>query len=116
MTTETCKRCGEIFEPGYSVCWRCGTHVDGSPAAPGFVADDLPLDAAVPARKLNCLRCDTAMALVGRRKFHEGTRSWPFLFGQLGELFVHREAFDTYACPGCGKVEFFVAGDPGKAG
>jgi hypothetical protein len=49
------------------------------------------------------------MLAAGRKKFHEGTRAWPFLFGELGELFVNREAFDVYACQGCGKVEFFLS-------
>jgi len=48
------------------------------------------------------------MAFGGIKRFHEGTRLWAFLFGDLGELFVNRESFEVYACPNCGKVEFFV--------
>jgi hypothetical protein len=33
----------------------------------------------------------------------------PFLLGNVGELFVNRESFDSYACSRCGKVEFFLA-------
>jgi predicted RNA-binding Zn-ribbon protein involved in translation (DUF1610 family) len=36
----------------------------------------------------------------------------PFLLGELGELFVHREEFDLYACPSCGKVELFLSSTP----
>jgi hypothetical protein len=25
-------------------------------------------------------------------------------------LFVRRELYDVYACPGCGKLEFFIDG------
>ena len=100
MASEKCPECAEPFEPGYQVCWRCGTGADGTP----------PLPDEAPARALACLRCNKAMVVVRRMKFHEGTRAWPFLFGEVGELFVNRESFDAYACTGCGKVEFFVTG------
>lgn len=45
---------------------------------------------------------------VGTKRFHEGTR-WGIL-GEVGELFQHREHFDVYTCPRCGRVEFFVDG------
>jgi len=45
---------------------------------------------------------------MGQLKFHEGTRAWPFLLGELGELLVNRESFETFICEGCGKVEFFM--------
>ena len=50
------------------------------------------------------------MAFMGRMSFHEGSRTMPFLLGNVGELFVNRESFDSYICSGCGKVEFFLAG------
>jgi hypothetical protein len=46
------------------------------------------------------------MAKVGSKEFHEGSR-WGVI-GNLGELFVNKEALDMYACPSCGKVEFFL--------
>jgi hypothetical protein len=110
MSTPNCSACGEAIEHGYTMCWRCGTHLDGSPPDKDFVPDQAaapPRHAAKP-RDLACLRCGTPMAAVSRMRFHEGTRAWPFLLGELGELFVNRETFDTYACTGCGKVEFFV--------
>ena len=30
------------------------------------------------------------------------------MLGELGELFTNREGFDVYACPRCGRVEFFI--------
>jgi len=49
------------------------------------------------------------MALSRRMKFHEGSRAWPFVLGDVGELLVNRESFDVHACGKCGKVEFFLA-------
>ena len=57
---------------------------------------------------MSCARCDRALDYVGTKTFHEGTR-WGVL-GELGELFVHKEQFDVYCCPRCGRVEFFVDG------
>jgi len=110
MASMKCKSCGETMETDYAVCWRCGTHLDGAPADKDFVPDHLPAPPAnmVKPRELACLRCQTIMQAVSRMRFHEGTRAWPFLLGELGELLVNRQAFDTYACTGCGKVEFFV--------
>lgn len=111
MATDTCKNCGETIEPGYEVCWNCGTHLDGSPPAKDFVTDEnlaTPSQTAITERDLSCLRCSTRMALLRRMRFHEGSRAWPFILGELGELFVDRETFDAYACPECGKVEFFL--------
>jgi uncharacterized protein YbaR (Trm112 family) len=55
-----------------------------------------------------CPRCEVALEYVGTRDFHEGTR-WGAL-GDLGELFVHKEHFDVYVCPRCGRVTLFVDG------
>lgn len=62
-------------------------------------------DAPHPIR---CPRCQTALEYVGTKRFHEGTM-WGVL-GNLGELFVNREYLDLYACPRCGRVEFFIDG------
>ena len=57
-----------------------------------------------------CPHCDIEMTYAGTKKFHEGTRAWAFIFGDLGELFTNREHFDVYVCKNCGKVELFVDG------
>jgi uncharacterized protein YbaR (Trm112 family) len=57
-----------------------------------------------------CPRCDNPLEYVGTKKFHEGSRGWGFWLGDLGELFTHREHFDIYVCPRCGRVELFVDG------
>jgi DNA-directed RNA polymerase subunit RPC12/RpoP len=107
MANDKCANCGEEFEPDLYVCWRCGTHRDGTSPAPEFTRN-----AEVPglSRKLDCLRCRVPMAFMGRMNFHEGSRTMPFLLGNVGELFVNRESFDSYVCSSCGKVEFFLAG------
>ena len=57
-----------------------------------------------------CPRCDEQLEYVGTKRFHEGSRGAPFLLGELGELFVNREAFDVHVCGRCGRVELFIDG------
>ncbi|MBJ6979737.1 MULTISPECIES: hypothetical protein [unclassified Luteimonas] len=95
------------MENGYTICWKCGTGVDGSPPAAEFVPDALA--PGETQRTLACLRCGTGLSFVRRMKLHEGSLL-PGLLLDVGKLFTNREGFDTYACPGCGKVEFFLAG------
>jgi hypothetical protein len=33
-----------------------------------------------------CTRCEGRLIFLGRKDFHEGTRAWGFVFGDLGEL------------------------------
>lgn len=106
MAVGFCKVCGERWERDYGVCWKCGADVDGSPPSADFVAAGEALP--VPQRELVCLRCGTDVDFVRRMKLHEGSLL-PGLLFDIGQLFTHREHFDTYACPGCGKVEFFMA-------
>ena len=42
---------------------------------------------------MKCPRCETDLAYVSTKAFHEGTR-WGFL-GELGELFVNKERFES---------------------
>lgn len=93
----TCTECGEQHEDRFDSCWKCAGTSEKS------VGTSTP-----PAEALRCPRCPTKLDFVGTKKFHEGTR-WG-LMGELGELFVHRESFDIYVCPRCGRVEFFVDG------
>lgn len=55
------------------------------------------------------------MTCLGTMRLHEGTRLWPFLLGNVGELMVDRKRFETFACTNCGKVEFFMPPDPDLA-
>lgn len=57
--------------------------------------------------ELKCLRCQTPMTYRGDRWFNEDSRKR--ILGNLGDLFVNQENLKVYACPGCGKVEFFTA-------
>jgi hypothetical protein len=42
------------------------------------------------------------------RTFHEGTRAWGFIFGDLGELFTGGEEIEMFTCVLCGNIEFFM--------
>ena len=90
-----CGNCGEMAEDTFDACWKCGTVKDGQAEAP-------------PVATLKCLRCARALDFAGRKRFQEGT-NWGLL-GEVGEVFVNREHFNVYVCPGCGHVELFVAG------
>jgi hypothetical protein len=57
---------------------------------------------------LQCLRCENELTYVGEKDFHEGTRSWGFILGDLGELLTNQETIEMYYCRYCGHVEFFV--------
>lgn len=59
-------------------------------------------------KALDCPRCNEPLEHLGTKRFHEGT-NWGLL-GEIGEFFVNRDRFDVYACPRCGRVEFFVDG------
>ena len=59
---------------------------------------------------ITCPRCEQPLQYAGTKKFHEGTRTWGFFLGDLGELFTNREHFDVYVCTRCGRVELFVDG------
>lgn len=109
----TCTACGAAWEPGFAVCWRCGSGADGAPADASFVPETAGVDDSMPpARAPACVRCGGTMASLGRMRFHEGTRAWPFLLGEFGELLVNRVALDACACRQCGRMEFFLVGPP----
>jgi hypothetical protein len=55
-----------------------------------------------------CIRCNEQLTFAGEKDFHEGTRAWGFVLGDLGELFTHQETIEMYVCESCGGVEFFV--------
>lgn len=55
-----------------------------------------------------CTRCGGRLLFLGRKDFHEGTRAWGFIFGDLGELFTGGEEIEMYTCELCGHIEFFM--------
>lgn len=106
----TCIKCGERIEDRFDACWKCGTSQDGAPNMDFCRADNLPVESRDTINPISCPRCEQNLNYIGTKKFHEGTRAWSFLLGDIGELFVNREHFDIYMCPRCGRVEFFVDG------
>ena len=65
-------------------------------------------------KDLKCLRCGTEMNSLGREKVQLGEYG-PFL-GHISNLMAGAMELDLFACPKCGKVEFFSpvpdAGEP----
>ena len=105
-----CEVCDtNVDDNTWTECWKCGTLRTLDPAALKLRRAEVTARLK-KARNLGCTRCDAPMRFLGTKRFHEGTRQFGFWLGDLGELFVHREAFDVFACPVCGKVEFFVDG------
>ncbi|USD36178.1 hypothetical protein [Ferrimonas sp. SCSIO 43195] len=92
-----CQNCStEIDESSFEVCWNCGCERGQLKPAES------------KAQALKCLRCESAMLMLGSKEFHEGTR-WGAL-GNFAELLVDKQALDMFACESCGKVEFFLPG------
>src|SRR6185295_2267275 len=63
---------------------------------------------SVSPGQVSCLRCSTALNLVGKTR-REGGGDTSFLKA-IGDLFAKHEEFNIYTCPRCGHVEFFAAG------
>jgi hypothetical protein len=103
--TWTCGRCGADVDDELPICWQCGAGKDGSPPPEGW-RSELDAPSRPAPRELACLRCATGMTFAGNKRFYEGSYSADIL---LGDFFIHREAFEVYACPQCGKVEFFAS-------
>ena len=54
-----------------------------------------------------CLRCEKAMSHIKREKLQLGQTGW--ILGDLPNLLAGAMDVDIYACPNCGKLEFFSA-------
>jgi DNA-directed RNA polymerase subunit RPC12/RpoP len=102
--TWICKRCGADVEDDLPFCWQCGTSHEGEPPPAGWQSE-LAASSKPEPRELMCLRCETRLESLGKKRFHEGSYTRDVL---LGDLFVHRAEFDVYVCPRCGKAEFFT--------
>ena len=66
------------------------------------------------ANQLNCLRCCAGMQFIRREKFQLGQTGW--VLGDLPNLFAGAMEIEIYACPKCGKLEFFQPGSDKFAG
>ncbi len=97
---KTCPNCNEEVEDSFELCWNCNYSFSENKVV------EIEYASEVNTLKLKCLRCHTAMQFVGNSRFHEGTQFG--VLGNLFELFENRQSFDLYACPSCGKVEFFM--------
>ena len=58
--------------------------------------------------QLNCLRCGAGMNFLCREKMQLGQTGW--LLGDLPNLVAGAMEVEIYACPKCGKLEFFQPG------
>ena len=56
-------------------------------------------------KQMECLRCGASMQCLGREKFQLGEAG--ILLGDLPHLFAGALELEVYACPVCGKVEFY---------
>ena len=55
---------------------------------------------------IHCLRCKVPMEYMGSRIFQEGSKFG--VMNDLVDLFSSHDSFNLYACPKCGKIEFFL--------
>lgn len=96
---KNCPNCQTEIEENFDACWKCGY---------SLVENCIPKPQDISEKRLeiDCLRCRVPMIFSGTIQLHEGAKIG--LFGNLFEAFVNREAFDTYVCPGCRKVEFYL--------
>ena len=58
-------------------------------------------------KDLNCLRCGRQMRYIKREKLQMGQTGW--VLGDLPNLFAGAMSVDIYTCPGCSKIEFYLA-------
>ncbi len=56
-----------------------------------------------------CTACGTVLKYAGREKLQMGQTSW--LLGDLPNLWAGALQVHIYYCPGCGKIEFYTAGE-----
>ncbi len=96
---KNCPNCNAEMEDNFELCWNCNYSL----------AEQKIIDVKIlneNKRQIDCLRCNVSMIFSGEYKFHEGTKLG--ILGNIFEALVNRETFDLYACPKCGKVEFFT--------
>lgn len=91
---KTCSNCKSQVEDNFQLCWNCNYSFDELKIVE--IRDFIEKG----SKELDCLRCNVAMVYAGNYRFHEGQRT-------IYNVFQHRESFDVYMCPDCGKAEFF---------
>lgn len=96
-----CDKCGNEVDAEETICPNCRSVMNGK-------EKQVPNGMTV-VRELDCLRCGVRLKFEGNYKFHEGRRLG--FWGDMFELFLNRESFDTYSCPKCGKIEFYLPGN-----
>ena len=70
--------------------------------------EDKATDAESKEEELPCSRCGEPLTFLGDRDFHEGTRTWGFVLGDVGELLTGGTKLEMWGCEQCGHVEFFL--------
>ncbi|MEI6765807.1 MAG: zinc ribbon domain-containing protein [Bacteroidota bacterium] len=91
---ESCPNCGITLDSNYQFCPNCQYLLKMNNSL--FDPDDGKL-------KADCLRCHTPLIFNGNYKFHEGGPLQNFF-----EIVTNRQSYDTYFCPKCGKIEFYL--------
>lgn len=96
---KNCPNCQTEIEENFDACWNCGY---------SLIEKRIPKQEKVSEkiRDIDCLRCKIPMTFSGTIRLHEGSKLG--LFGNIFEAFVNREEFDTFVCPKCRKVEFYI--------
>ena len=64
-------------------------------------------------KAIQCLRCKHKMEHVKREKLQLGRQGW--ILGDLPNLIAGAMEVDIFACPDCGKIEFFLPNEEGNA-
>jgi ribosomal protein L37AE/L43A len=101
-----CSQCGERVDDNFGSCWNCQTDRPENVEISEGKAEDINLHNGRNSESIVCPRCATELEFIGTKNFLEGTH----LAALLGDIFVNRESLDVYACPRCGRAEFFLAG------
>lgn len=89
-----CPNCKAEVEDNFELCWNCNYSFTENTIV--YFKEDSKNN-----KELDCLRCKSRMVYTGEYKFHEGPIP-------IFELLQNRETYDLFACPQCGKVEFFI--------
>jgi RNA polymerase subunit RPABC4/transcription elongation factor Spt4 len=96
-----CPACNSEIDVDDDICPACHAKTSISPDYPKNVSQD-------GLKEIDCLRCHVQLEFKGLYSFHEGSTIGKGIL--FPDLTTNREDFELYACPNCGKVEFFVPG------